>query len=531
LLDGAARRRRLAPATASVCFLPFEIGVGARGQAGLIDFLAQQIQNNPLIRKKWLVFSPSDARQMGVTTREKATTVFGATYILAGTVTGEGGSLTVEGRLLEAAGRVAGTFTKTCPVDNNVCLQDDLLRAIGGVLDPQGFSPPESPPISQQALPYYLQGMEYLRRDSFSYDLAIDFFQRALTVDPSAVLPQTALAEAYMLRFQDTGDAMTLTAAQAVLQDALPAHADLPELHAAFGNLHRLQGRYDAAARELLRAVQADPSNHVFHRMLADIYDAVGQDADAAAAYERVIALQPRYWVGYLNYAVFHYRRGRFDEAARLIERLIQWTPDHAQAWAALGGVYVAMGRNADAEIASRRACSLKPGRTCYLNLGIALQRQRRTEEAIAEYTRALAFGTPTEILFLNLADAHAYLGRHNEAREFFQRAIARAEESLRVNLQNSSLRAILAYCLAEVGEKARARFEIDQALEHSPNDRTVQRYGVLTFENLGQRERSLEILRGAPRQVLDELELSWAMEPMRRDPRYQEVAREVRSK
>jgi tetratricopeptide (TPR) repeat protein len=385
--------------------------------------------------------------------------------------------------------------------------------------------------MSKEALPYYLQGMEYLRRDAFSYTLAIDFFERALAADPSAILAQTALAEAYAYRYQDTGDATALTAAEGVLQKAQAAHPDVPELHAALGDLRRLQGRYDDATRELLKAVQADPTNHVFQKLLGDVYAASRQDTDAAAAYERVIALQPRYWAGYLNYAVFHYNRGRYDEAARLIEQLIQWTPDHSQALAALGGVYVAMGRNVDAENVSRRSCSLKPIRACYVNLGIALQRQRRTDEAIAAYESALAIGPPNTMLFLNLADAHTYAGRNVEARNYFQRAIASAEERLRINLQDSRERATLAFCLAQVDEAARAKSEIEQALQHLPDDRTVRRYAVLTFERLGQRERALEILRGSPRQVLDELEASWGTDQMRRDPRYEAVATEIRAR
>ena len=184
-----------------------------------------------------------------------------------------------------------------------------------------------------------------------------------------------------------------------------------------------------------------------------------------------------------------------------------------------------------DAEMVSRRSCELKPIRACYLNLGIALQRQRRSEEAIAAYERALTLDTPTVALFLNLADAHAYLGKQTEARDYFRRAIASAEERLRIDLQDSGARAILAYCLVQVGDAARARSEIAQALQHRPEDRTVRRYAVLTYESLGQRERALEILHGSPRPVLEELEASWGTDEMRRDPRYEAIAAEVRSR
>jgi tetratricopeptide (TPR) repeat protein len=531
LIDRAARSR-FSGSPASVSILPFDIAAGARIQAGLIDFLAARMQSNPLVRSAWLVFSPGDARQMGVTTPAKAAAVFGATHALAGRITGDGTSVTVEGRLVETAtGRASGTFTKTCPIDDETCLQDGLLRAIGSLLHPRGIEPQESPRIAKEAMPYYLQGMEYLQRDSLSYELAIDRVRQALAVDPSAVMPQIGLAEAYMLRYDNTGDAAMLTEADAVLQAAIPANPELPELHAALGNVRRLQGRYDAATRELLTALQADPSNYVFQLRLGDVYAAAGQDADAQGAYERVVALQPRYWRGHFNYALFHYNRGRFDEAARLIEQLTQWTPDHAQVLASLGAIYLAMGRHADAEIVSRRSCSLRPTRECHVNIGLALQRQRRTEEAIAEYEQALAFGAPSQTHLLNMADAYAYLGRHAEATTYFRQAITRAEDRLRTNLQNSGLRAILAYCLAQVRESSRARFEIEQALQHSPSDRTVQRYGVLTFESLDDRERAFEILRRSPRQVLEELEVSWGTEQMRRDPRYDAIAAEVRSR
>jgi len=531
LIDRAARSRFTGPPT-SVSILPFDIGAGAQVQAGLVDFLAARMQSNPLVRSAWLVFSPGDARQMGVTTPVKAAAVFGATHALTGRITGDRTSVTVEGRLVETAnGRVSGTFTKTCPIDDPTCLQDGLLRAIGSVLDPAGFAPQESPPIAKAALSYYLQGMEYLRRDAFSYDLAIDLFRRAIATDPSAVLPQIALAEAYTARYAETNDVMALTAAEALLQAALPAHPDLPELHATLGNVMRAQGRYDDATRELLKAAQADPSNHFYQKVLGDVYAAAKQDSDAAAAYERVIALQPRYWAGYLNYGILHYNRGRYEQAAGLIERLLQWTPDNAQALATLGAVYVAQGRYADAERASRKSCSLQPGRTCHLNLGIALQRQRRSEEAIAEYKQALTFGNPTLTLFLNLATAHTYVGRTDEARDYFRRAIASAEERLRVNLQDSSQRAVLAYCLAYTGESARARFEIEQALQHAPNDRAVRRYAVLTLERLGQRERALDILKGASREVLEELESSFGTEQLQQDPRYEAIAADIRSR
>jgi hypothetical protein len=47
----------------------------------------------------------------------------------------------------------------------------------------------------------------------------------------------------------------------------------------------------------------------------------------------------------------------------------------------------------------------------------------------------------------------------------------------------------------------------------------------------VGERDRAFEILRRSTRQVLEELEVSWGTEQMRRDPRYDAIAAEVRSR
>jgi eukaryotic-like serine/threonine-protein kinase len=519
----------------AVAMLPFD---GAEGpQSGLLDYLADQIQKNPVIRRKWVVFSPAEARQAGVGTAAQAKAVFGADYVVAGMMIPEGDSVSITGQLLQTGhSRSVGSFQKTCPLDNAVCLQGGMLEEISNIFVPKSSSSVTTPHISEKALPYFLQGLQYLRRNSVSYSLAIPFFQQAIASNPSAPQPRVALADAYILRFGEVRDKAILDQAQKILGEVLTSYPGLPDAHASLGALFRLEGRYEEAVRELTLALQADPSNHLFHLRLAQGYDALGRDAEAVAEFKHVLELQPRYWEGYSDFALFNYRRGRLAEAADLFEQLIQWAPDHAQGLANLGGAYVDMGRNADAERVSRRSCAITPARRCYVNLGIALQRQRRMQEAIEADNRALTFGTPSVIQLLNLADAHAYLaeqgspGEKQEAEAFFHRTVARAQDELKVNLRDSGTRAMLAYCLSQVGEREAALFELEQALQSSPQDKSVQKYGILTYESLGLRNKALEILRGVNRQVLQELELARGAAALRKDPAYPEIARKIRN-
>jgi eukaryotic-like serine/threonine-protein kinase len=517
------------PVLQAVAFLPFQVSGGSEAHEGLEEYLAEQIQRNPAIRGKWLVFSPAEVRRMRVTEAAQASAILGASHVLTGTITLQIRSLSIAGELVEAKSlRKIGSFQKACPLNDSVCLQDGILNAIARVLAPQTYASVTPPPISSQALQDYLQGLYYLRRDSESYELAIPLLLRAIAADAAAVQPRVALADAYLLRFRANADKTMLAAARKILEEVLSTHPDLPDAHASFAMLHRAEGRYEDAARHLVVALQIDPSSDAYHRRLALVYDESGDEAGAIREFEKAIWLQPLSWAGHLDYAVFHHRRGRFQEAADLLDRFLARAPDHAQILAALGGVYVALGRNGDAARVSQRSCSLQPGRTCYTNLGFALQRQRRTHEAIAAYERAIEFGKPTALLLFNTADAYAYLGDRAAAAGFFRQAVERLQEDLKTNLRQSGRRAMLAYCLAQLGESDRAVFELEQVLHSSPEDWDVRRYGVLTFESLGQREKALEVLLGAPRQVLEELELAWGTEQLRQDPRYRSVAQQI---
>jgi tetratricopeptide (TPR) repeat protein len=410
-----------------------------------------------------------------------------------------------------------------------LCLQSAVLQDAAGVLLPEKVALTPSPPIAPAAFPYYLQGLHYLTQDSVSYSVAMSLLSQAIERDPAAIQPRIAMADAYVLWFRDTQDKEKLAAARSILNQVGNTNRGTADYHASLGNLERAEGHYETAIGELLIAVQADPSNHIFHLRLARVYDLAHQDANAISEFQQAIQLQPRFWLGYLDFAVFHHSRGHYQEAAALLEQLITWAPDHAQGLAALGGVYVGMGRNADAERVSRRACDLKPGKTCFGNLGSAVRAQKREREAITYYEKALAFGSPSAILLVNLADLYDSLKERDKALDYYGRTVARAEEILKVNLRNSELRAILAYCLAQTGQRPRAEFELLQAMQDSPSNKNVRKYSLLAYEITGQRDKALETLRGSTVDLLDELEKSWLTEGLRRDARYPEVAAEIR--
>src|SRR6185503_2266209 len=85
---------------------------------------------------------------------------------------------------------------------------------------------------------------------------------------------------------------------------------------------------------------------------------------------------------------LFFKRHGR---ALEFLELLLQEHPRHARAWSIAGFLYAEKGRYKDAAAALEHAIDLSPDNAAMLfNLGFALQKLERHDEAIERLQRAL---------------------------------------------------------------------------------------------------------------------------------------------
>src|SRR5262249_17910369 len=153
-------------------------------------------------------------------------------------------------------------------ISDTTCLEDSVTYAMAGLLVPARLPALLAPRISNEALPHYLAGLEYARRDSVSYRQAIPLFEQAIQKDPSAPEPRLALAEAYMLEYRETRDARVRTTARKTIEQVLSQNPELPEAHAALAPILRAEGRFADSEGHLLLALQADPTNYLYHRSL-----------------------------------------------------------------------------------------------------------------------------------------------------------------------------------------------------------------------------------------------------------------------
>lgn len=165
---------------------------------------------------------------------------------------------------------------------------------------------------------------------------------------------------------------------------------------------------------------------------------AEGRMDEAAAHFRRAVEISPEDPIGNFNLAASAQEKGDLPEAARRYQLMLQLQSDtrlQADAYARLGSVYRAMGNFSQARSSYRAALQLVPGNPLVLvQLGVLAQQMQEFDEAIADYSKAMAI-QPTDVGYLLLARALTQSGRAAEAQtareraESLSRDLARAEQ------------------------------------------------------------------------------------------------------
>ena len=114
---------------------------------------------------------------------------------------------------------------------------------------------------------------------------------------------------------------------------------------------------------------------------------------------------------------------GRYAEVESRVRELLEQHPDSGAMWQMLGVVLARQGR--DAVHASEMATKLLPGDAgAHNNLGNALARQGRLDQAVASYRQALKLNPGIADAHHNLANALSDLGQFEQAAASYRRAL-----------------------------------------------------------------------------------------------------------
>jgi tetratricopeptide (TPR) repeat protein len=186
------------------------------------------------------------------------------------------------------------------------------------------------------------------------------------------------------------------------------------------------EGRPGDAIAPLREAALLQPSNANIQHDLGLACLEVGHAPDAISALQRAVASNPRYSDAYFRLGIALEKMGDIGGAIVAYDRATELLPSLTEAWFRAGALVYTLGHREEAIGCFRRAVATG-GKTTFGRLGKAraLLIEDRNHEAELVLRKTLAHDPKNAMAHDLLGNLLSELGRFDEARECFERAIA----------------------------------------------------------------------------------------------------------
>jgi TolB-like protein/DNA-binding winged helix-turn-helix (wHTH) protein/tetratricopeptide (TPR) repeat protein len=315
--------------------------------------------------------------------------------VVEGSVSRAGERIRVTAQLIDARNDKqlwGGSYDED--IRDTLVLQSRVTRAIAGqiraTLNPQErLTLAKSRTVDPDAYEAYLKGRYFWnKRTGEGLRTAIDYFRRAITIDPSYAEAYAGLADSYavagdwkygVLPPLDAFPKATAAAAKALVLDA-----SLGEAHASLAYALDLYGwDWDGAETEYKQAIQLNPGYATAHQWYSWHLFMVGRDDDALLELRRAENLDPLSLIINADIADALCVAHRYDDAVEQSQKTLKMDSNFA-----IG----------------------------HYELGQALVQKHMYDQAIGEFQRAIELSGHSGAFDSNLGYAYAVSGRKEEA-------------------------------------------------------------------------------------------------------------------
>jgi serine/threonine protein kinase/Tfp pilus assembly protein PilF len=384
-------------------------------------------------------------------------------------------------------------------------VQSDVAQQIAAALQAT-LSPAEKARIERQptknltAYDYYLKGREdyrqYRERDN---ENAIEYFKKALELDPEYSLAYAGLGDAYAQRQWRFGYPRAWLDSSIVMSE---------------------------------KALEIDPNSAEAFKALGLAYEYRGWLRQALESNEKAVALNPSYQDAVANTGWVHWMRGDLDKGYQWMRRSTVLNPADAQHFFGIGTVLTTLGDTVRARKYLERALDLRPDfEYAYWGKVNLFMIQGKYQEAIAESKKLLEIA-PEGFTAQDIAgEAQFFAGN-------FAKAVVYSEKAAAINRRVS---ARLAVCYQRLGREDTARAlctfveqsvqgQLEQGSEHSFLPYALARVSVVR----GEKEQALNLLGQAIQsgyRWCAYLERDPSFEVLREDKRFKELVADLRTR
>jgi serine/threonine protein kinase/Flp pilus assembly protein TadD len=547
----------------SIAVLPLENLSEEKGNAYFADGIQDELLSNLAKIKDLKVISRTSVMQYksGITRnlREIAQQL-GVSNVVEGSVRRSGNHIRVSVQLIDAlTDRHIWVQNYDRTLADSLALQGELATEIaagvGATLSPQEKARVEAKPTNNPAAyDAYLRGRAFEGGSPFdksTVENAIQSYQEAVRLDPTFALAWARLSSEQSLSYWQGHDPSParLAAAKNAADRALALDPNLPETHLALG-FYRYYGQRDftGGLAEFQQAEKGLPNDVDIINAIALVQRRLGHWEEAIDRFRRVVELDPRNTIAYISLATTYGSLRRFPEALATLDRVLAWEPTNELALGLKASVFWATGdlQAVDSLLANPGTEPRVPGGTAPTR-GVQALFQRHYAAAREILSNAVAAetkrGEPSDVekLLLGLSqqragDVAAARATYQSAAQDIRRELEKVAPGSRVE---GSLHAALCLAYAGLGESASAVAEGQKAIAVNPTSKDPMD-GPAQEENmadiyalLGDADHAIPILQrllqipygDAITPALLRLDPIW--DPIRNDPRFQELAAE----
>jgi TolB-like protein/DNA-binding winged helix-turn-helix (wHTH) protein/Tfp pilus assembly protein PilF len=363
----------------------------------------------------------------------------GVDLVIEGSVRREGNRIRITVQLIEAATDShlwAESYQRE--IGSVLTVVDDVARAVARQIHSQ-VAPADAAgnrafrPVDSAVAEAYLKGRYHLGRGTEADALrAVNYFERALALDPSHALSHSGLADYYTVTDTLSPDVAIgksrFHAGQAIeLDEALPdAHTSLAFLHFYY------DWNWAEAEREFKRAIDLDPGHVRAHRWYGLFLSAMGRHAEALVLIQTALAADPIAIVNHDAAGTVRFNARQFAEVAAIGRSIHELNAFDARGYEHMAAGSFQLRQHAAALAHVEQGLVLAGS-------GVALELIRIFSLGrvgrIADAERALA-GLEREaqqqyVSPVLLGLDHAHLGRHERALDYLEQAHAERDAYL----------------------------------------------------------------------------------------------------
>jgi eukaryotic-like serine/threonine-protein kinase len=381
----------------SLAVLPFVIASGDDPEAeylsdGLTESLINSLSRLPHLKvishSATLSYKgkPAEVREVGRALKVQA--------VLTGRMVHQGEDISVSAELVNVrdirqlwGSRYDRRVSDVLSLQQEITLSEKLGLKVTG--DEQRYLKQRSTE-NKEAYHLYLKGRHWLgKRTRDGQRKAMDYFTRAIELDPSYALAYDGLAQSYLLTFLPLAPRDRMPRAKAAAMKALEIDETIAEARAS---LARVKWQFDwdwaGAEREFKIALEMNPDCATAYEWYALFLVAAGRAEEAIAQSKRGQETDPLSLAIHTNAGWVLYLARQYDNAITQLRKALEMDENFIQAHRQLGPCYLQKGMTAEAIAELEKAHDLSGGEphdAALLGYAYAVTGRRTDAQAMLE--------------------------------------------------------------------------------------------------------------------------------------------------